>query len=348
MNGRLSSRQRQSNKMSKEPRILRIHPAHSIPGGEVAIDCEGLETNDPTLCAVWFDDERAPIVALSPNRVLVIVPELLASGSVEVRLESEGIRSEPVNVIVGRRLAEDLHPVSSPAFDPEDGSLFVTRSGSRGEHLPVTLFRIDINGEVAEFSGDIVNPTAIAFDGAGQMFVSSRMDGTVYRITPFKEAVPFARNLGVATGIAFDRAETMYVGDRTGRIYKVNGIGEETSWAQLEPSVSAYHLAIGPDDALYVTGPTVASFDSVTRVDSEGEVSVFFKGLGRPQGLTFDDDGNLLVAASLRGRRGIVRISPDGTDADMFVAGMNLVGLAFSATGDLAITSTDSIYSLTL
>jgi hypothetical protein len=32
----------------------------------------------------------------------------------------------------------------------------------------------------------------------------------------------------------------------------------------------------------------------------------------------------------------------------MFVAGMNLVGLAFSVTGDLALASTDSIYSLSL
>ncbi len=334
--------------MSKEAKILHIHPAHTIPGGEVAIDCEGLDTSDPTLCAVWFEGERAPIVALSPRRVLAIAPELRHSGSVDVRLEDGGIQSEPVSVKVGRRLAEDLHPVANPAFDPDDGSLFVTRSGSRGEHLPVTLFRIDISGELAEFSGDVTNPTGIAFDSTGQMFVSSRMDGAVYRITPFKEAVPFARNLGVATGIAFDRSDTMYVGDRTGRIYKVNGIGEETPWAELEPSVSAYHLAIGPDEALYVAGPTVASFDSIMRVDAEGEVSVFYRGLGRPQGLAFDGQGSLYVAASLRGRRGIVRITPDGEHAEIFVAGMNLVGLAFSATGDLAIVSTDSVYSLTL
>jgi sugar lactone lactonase YvrE len=179
------------------------------------------------------------------------------------------------------------------------------------------------------------------------MFVTSRLDGTVYRITPFKEAVPFARNLGVATGLTFDKADTMYVGDRTGTIYQVNGIGEETIWAQLEPSVSAYHLAIGPDEALYVAGPTVASFDSIMKVDADGEVSVFYKGLGRPQGLAFDETGNLLVAASLRGRRGIVRISPDGKDADMFVAGINLVGLAIGPVGDLAIVSTDSVYRLT-
>lgn len=334
--------------MSKEAKLLRINPPLAIPGGEVTIDCVGLDTGDPSPCAVWFGDERAPIVALSPRRVLAIVPELKQSGPIEVTLESRGSRSDAASVLVGKRLAEDLHPVANPAFDPDDGSLFVTRSGSRGEQLPVTLFRIDVSGEVTEFSGDITNPTGIAFDSTGQMFVSSRMDGTVYRITPFKEAVPFARSLGVATGVAFDASDTMYVGDRTGTIYKVNGIGEETAWAQLEPSVSAYHLAVGPDEALYVTGPTVASFDSVSRIDPDGEVSVFYKGLGRPQGLAFDDTGNLLVAASLRGRRGIVRISPDGQDAEMFLAGMNLVGIAFSSTGDLAVASTDAIYGLEL
>jgi sugar lactone lactonase YvrE len=330
------------------PKILRIDPLFALTGAEVAIDCENLDSSDPTLCAVWFGNQRAPIVALSPRRVLAIVPELKPSGLTEVTLESNGERSEAATVVVGKQLAEDLHPVSNPAFDPDDGSLFVTRSGSRGEQLPVTIFRIDVGGDVTEFSGDITNPTSIAFDGSGQMFVSSRMDGTVYRITPFKEAVPFARNLGVATGIAFDRSNTMYVGDRTGTIYKVNGIGEESAWAQIEPSVAAYHLAFGPDDDLYVTGPTVTSFDSVWRVNAQGDVSVFYKGLGRPQGLAFDHLGNLCVAASLRGRRGIVRISPDGKDAHMFVAGMNLVGLAFSATGDLALASTDSIYSLAL
>jgi sugar lactone lactonase YvrE len=330
--------------MSKPGEILKIGPQLGLPGGEVSIDCENFDTSDPTLCAVWFGEERASIVALSPKRALVVVPELRLTGEVEVRLESGGVKSAPANITIGRRLAEDLHPVSSPAFDPDDGSLFVTRSGARGEHLPVTLFRIDVNGEVNEFSGDIANPTAIAFDSSGQMFVTSRMDGTVYRVTPFKEAVPFAHNLGVATGIAIDSSDTMYVGDRTGTIYKVNGIGEETAWAQLEPSVSAYHLAISSEDEVYVTGPTVGSFDSVMRINAKGEVSTFYRGLGRPQGLAFDRSGNLLVAAALRGRRGIVRISPDGKSADVMVAGVNLVGLAFNPAGDLAIVSTDSVY----
>jgi sugar lactone lactonase YvrE len=95
-----------------------------------------------------------------------------------------------------------------------------------------------------------------------------------------------------------------------------------------------------------VTGPTVTSSDCVWRIDPDGEIDIFFKGLGRPQGLAFDTDGNLYVAASLGGRRGIVRISPNGLDAKLVVAGVNLIGLAFSSAGEMAVVSIDSVYSL--
>lgn len=334
--------------MAAKLEIANIDPSAGIAGGEVIISCVGFDTSEPSLCSAWLNSTQAPIVALGPKRVLAIVPEARQSGTVSVSLQAGEQRSAPADFIQGKKLVEDLHPVANPAFDPDDGSLFVTRSGPRGEQLPVTLFRIDVSGEVSEFSGDVANPTAIAFDRSGQMFVSSRLDGTIYRITPFKEAVAFARNLGVATGLAFDSSGTMYVGDRSGTIYKVNGIGEEKAWVQLEPSVSAYHLAWGPDEALYVTGPTVTSFDVIYRIDADGKVDVFYKGLGRPQGLAFDQQGNLYVAASLRGRRGIVRITATKREAAMVVAGMNLVGLAFSASGDMVVASIDSVYSVPL
>lgn len=331
--------------MRTPARILGIDPVYAIAGGEVIIDCAGFDTRDPRQCAVLVGAEPAHVVALGPRRVLITVPET-KSGEVDVRLQSGSVLSEPARLTIARKLAGDLHPVANPAFDPEDGALFVTRSGSRGEELPVTLFRIDLSGEVNEYSGDIPNPTGIAFGSDGQMFVTSRLEGVVYRVTPFKEAVTFARNLGVATGLAFDRDGVMYVGDRTGTLFKINGIGEERAWVQLESSVSAFHLAFGPDDSLYVTGPTVTSFDCISRIDADGKIDVFFKGLGRPQGLAFDTNGNLYVAASLRGRRGIVRISPDGRDAKLVVAGVNLIGLAFSSAGEMAIVSIDSVYSL--
>lgn len=337
--------------MSEPGGIKRIDPAAGIPGGEVVIEYGELESASINKRGLWFGAQRAHLVAANRQRALAIVPELRRGGEVGVTIGREdepNSAGDKARFRIGAKLAEDLHPVSSPAFDPDDGSLYVTRSGGRGDVLPVTLFRIDAAGEVSEVSGDITNPTAIAFDQTGQMFVTSRMDGTVYRLTPFHEAVAFATSLGIATGLAFDRKGRMYVGDRTGAIYRVSGIGEAEEFAHLEPSVSAYHIAFGPDGNLYVTGPTASSFDLITRIDPSGHASTFFRGLGRPQGIAFDREGNLYVAASLAGRRGIVRISPDGNEAQIVVAGMNAVGLAFGPLGEMVVATNDAVFSLPL
>lgn len=335
--------------MSEPRQIERIDPPAGIPGGEVVVECAGFSLNSEPTLNVWFSDQPAHVVAATPDRALVLVPDLNTGAEIDVTLAQDGdARGKPARFVIARRLAEGIHPVASPAFDPADGSLFITRSGSRGEHVPVSLYRIGSDGDVEEFSGDITNPTSIAFDKGGRMFVTSRLDGAVYRISPLKEVGVFAGDLGIATGLAFNRDGEMFVGDRTGAIYRVNEIGEAQAWAQLEPSVSAYHLAFGPDDALYVTGPTVSSFDAITRIDEDGEPTVFYRGLGRPQGLAFDREGNLYVAASLRGRRGIVRISPDGIEAEVVVAGMNLVGLAFSPKGEMIVATNEAAYSLAL
>jgi len=335
--------------MNQTKQIERIDPAAGIPGGEVAIECANHSRNMAPTLSVWFQDQPAHVVAATRARALVLVPDIDAGAEVQVSISAgEQASGEPAQFVVARKLAGGLHPVASPAFDPADGSLFVTRSGARGENVPVSLFRINAAGRLQEFSADITNPTSVAFDRSGRMFVTSRLDGTVYRVTPLKEVVVFAGDLGIATGLAISRDGDMFVGDRGGVIYRVNEIGEAKPWARLEPSVSAYHMAFGPDGALYVTGPTVSSFDSITRFDEDGEATIFYRGLGRPQGLAFDNEGNLYVAASLHGRRGIVRISPDGAQSEVVVAGMNLVGLAFSPKGEMVVATNEAVFSLPL
>jgi sugar lactone lactonase YvrE len=337
--------------MSSRAHIKRINPASGISGGEVSIEFANLSPGDAKTLSLKFDGSPAHVSAATYKRALVLVPKLDGGGDCEVSLslgEEPKVVGQPESFVAGKKLAGAIHPVTNPAFDPSDGSLFVTRSGSRGEHVPISLFRIGPDENVNEFSGDIANPTSIAFDKSGRMFVTSRLEGTVYRVTRLNEVVEFASDLGIATGLAFNRDGEMFVGDRSGTIYRVNEIGEARAWATIEPSVSAYHLAFGPDGFLYVTGPTVCSFDEIIRFSEEGQPSIFFRGLGRPQGLAFDRDGNLYVAASLRGRRGIVRISRDGGKAEIVVVGMNLVGLAFGADGEMVVATNDSVYSLPL
>ncbi|HEY3025086.1 MAG TPA: hypothetical protein VGJ55_02935, partial [Pyrinomonadaceae bacterium] len=54
------------------------------------------------------------------------------------------------------------------------------------------------------------------------------------------------------------------------------------------------------------------------------------------------------VAASLAGRRGIVRIAPGGSEAQIVVAGMNVVGLAFGPLGEMVVATNDAVFSLRL
>ena len=86
--------------------------------------------------------------------------------------------------------------------------------------------------------------------------------------------------------------------------------------------------------------------DAWDAIDSDGRVTTFFRGLGRPQGLAFDTDRNLYVAACYRGRHGIVQISPDASSIKQFVAGNNIVGLCFTRGGDMIIATNDTVYSL--
>ena len=336
--------------MSRNLTVTSVEPNAGIAGGEVIVHLLGVTAEMLPSLGVNFGGGDAHLVSVSTARALALVPDVGADEPVEVILETSRDRSSggDPQFIIGKRLADNLHPVANPAFHPADGSLFVTRSGTRGEHVPTSIFRVESDGIVEEFSGDITNPTAIAFDRTGRMFVTSRFDGTVYRITPDRQVVAFASDLGIATGLAFNGEGDMFVGDRSGTIHRINEIGLSKPWAEHEPSVSAYHLAMGPDDSLFVTGPTVSSFDSITRFDAEGKPSVFFRGLGRPQGLAFDRDGNLYVAAALRGRRGIVRISADAKDARLVVAGMNMVGLAFGPAGQMVVATNEAVYSLPL
>lgn len=320
------------------PRIDTVAPSLALTGGELRITGSGLRPQELHRPKVKFGDFEGSIVVSSEGFVVARVPEGATSGPVVVA--TNGHVSNPHTVKVAVPLAESLHPVTNPAVDPE-GNIYVTFSGSRGQKVPVAIFKIDTNYTVKPFVTEMMNPTAIAFDRQGQVYVSSRYDGAVYRVAPNGTMTTYAEGLGVATGIAFDREQSLYVGDRNGTIFKISRDQQMFVFATLEASVSAYHLAFSPQGDLFVTGPT----DRIYKIEPNGTVSTFYKNLGRPQGLAFDVDGNLYVAASLSGTRGIVKIAPDGL-ANLEVAGQGLVGMAFAPGRSVILATTSSVHHL--
>jgi sugar lactone lactonase YvrE len=320
-----------------KPHIEAVSPSAALPGGEIRIVGKGLRPAELRRPRVHFGELEGSVLISADDFVIARVPEGAVSGPVVVGTNGNVSNAHSIRVAVP--VADNLHPVTNPALDRE-GNIYVTFSGSRGQKVPVAIFKIDTNYAVKPFLNEMMNATAIAFDRGGQMYVSSRHDETVYRVAPNGTMSSYAEGMGVATGIAFDRQQNLYVGDRSGTIFKIAPDRQIFVFATLEPSVSAYHLAFGPHGDLFVTGPTTSSFDNVYKVDPHGSVSVFYRGLGRPQGLAFDIDGNLYVAASLSGKRGIVKITPDGK-ANLEVSGHGLVGLAF-APGKSAILATNN------
>ena len=338
----MMDRKTAAKNVNGRPRIDAIDPPCALPGGEVRIVGSGLGPYNLRQPRVSFGDVDGSIIISSEQFILARVPEGAASGQVVVA--SNGSRSNAQEVRLAVPIAENLHPVANPAIDAH-GNIYVTYSGQRGQKVPIAIYRIDSDYSVKPFLHEMMNATGLALDRTGSLYVSSRYDGTVYRVAQNGTMTSYAEGMGVATGIAFDREGNLYVGDRSGTIFKIGRDRQIFVFATMEPSVAAYHLAFGNDGNLYVTGPTTSSFDAVYQIDPHGSVTEFYRGLGRPQGLALDVNDNIYVAASLNGRRGIVKITPE-RKSSLAVAGHNLVGLAFAPEGGAVLATISGVHHL--
>jgi len=340
---------RLAKQTSLPPTIEAVVPPAALPGGDVELHGSYLGPRGSVAPVVYVDGVPAHLLLSRDSRLSFKVPDDASSGIVEVR-NSEGA-SNAVHLRIARELSDGLHPVTSPVVS-RSGMTFATISGPRGKQTPVSIVRVSPDRVGTPFVSGILNPTGLAFDPDGDLFVTSRAEGTVYRIDAGGEATVYAEGMGVATGAAFDPDGNLFVGDRSGTIFKIapGNVGTTRQifvYATLEPSVAAYHLAVGADGTLYVTAPSLSSYDCVWAIDRDGTTSDWFRGLGRPQGLALDRDENVYVTASLHGRRGLVRITPAG-NAELVVAGNNLVGVAFSPLGTAVLATNDAVYDVNL
>jgi sugar lactone lactonase YvrE len=323
---------------STRPHLTSIHPRRAVGGGRLVLHGHDFRVEDGA--AVTIGGARAHVVFSSPRRIVVTVPPDLDGGAAPVRVD--GIPGETPYISIGLVWATGLHQVDNPVFDA-GGDLLVTYSGTRGQEAPVSIFRVTSAGTREPFVSGIVNATSMAVGPDGALYVSSRFDGTVSRVRADGTHAPVASDLGVACGVAFDRDGRMYVGDRSGTVFRVRD-GRATPFATLPASVAAFHLAMSPEDELFVCAPTLGSYDYVYRIDREGLVRTVPTPLGRPQGIAFSPDGALHVVEASAGASGVFRFADLDSPPELVVSGAALIGVAFGPAGELVVASNDTAY----
>jgi sugar lactone lactonase YvrE len=327
-----------------DPRIDDIIPPAALPLGEVELTGIHLGPHPSGPPVVLVGTHPAHVLMSRPGRLAFRVPEDAASGLIEVRSPDGVSNGAPLRV--ARELTSGLHPVTSPAVS-RSGMIYATISGPRGKQTPVSVVRVSPDGRATPFVTGILNATGLAFSPDGDLFVTSRAEGNVYRVDGAGESTLYSEGMGVATGAAFDSEGNLFVGDRSGTIFKIDPQRRIFVYATLEPSISAYHLAVDTAGTLYVSGPTLCSNDAIWAINPHGEARAWYRGLGRPQGLALSKEGDIFVTASLHGRRGLVRITPSGT-ASLVLSGSNLVGVAFSPLGTAILATNEAVYDVDL
>lgn len=318
---------------------VRVAPARAFEGGRVIVEAGASPFVVDPFPELRVGGVAAQLTAASSRRLAFIAP-----GGVEGRapIEFAGA-TQPIGFVeLGRRIATGLHQVDGPVFD-QAGNLYATVSGTRGQRVPVSIFKITPGGDQQSLVSGIVNATSLAFDPFGELCVTSRFEGAVYRVKADGTVEKIVSELGIACGLAFTADGTMYVGDRGGTLFRVNAAGRVFPFASLPASVAAFHVAVDGEDAVYVSGPTLSACDVIYRVDRRGEVEVFATGFGRPQGLAVDGAGALHVAEALAGASGIFRIGAGGR-RELMVAGEGVIGLAFHRERGVAVASAENAY----
>jgi sugar lactone lactonase YvrE len=321
------------------PVLTALDPLRVIDGGRLWLRGRDLPVPESADEMCLVGGRPARVLFAAADRMAVETPAGLDGGTTEVKVP--WLPGSTLFVDVGTALATGLHQVDSPAIDAE-GRVYVTYSGTRGQQAAVSIFRVGAGGAREPFVTGIVNATSMAFSPDGLLHVSSRFDGSIYRVREDGQYEPVASDLGLACGLAFAADGTLFVGDRTGTLFHIESGGRTTTLATLPASVAAFHLAMGPDGWLYVTAPTLATYDRLYRVSMSGVVEALDETFGRPQGLAFDGDGRLHLVEALAGISGVYRW--ESGSKRLVVAGPRLVGLAFGADGRLVVATSDTAY----
>jgi len=205
----------------------------------------------------------------------------------------------------------------TPAFiTPNAGNLFVVQDGGTSANNNVMQVMLP-GGAASSFIGGnalLNNPLAVAFDGAGNFYVTNDGDSWVIKYTSSSDTgtrwVQVPGGVGLADIVY--RNGTLYVAHATGTIWTIptSGPGAGTaSPLSITGASIANPVGLTFDSAgdLFVTDQ---SGGAVYKISTSGAASLYASGapLSAPAGIVADPAGNLYVANP--GDNEVIKIAP--------------------------------------
>ncbi len=195
------------------------------------------------------------------------------------------------------------------------------------------IYKFTLGGAKSTFATGIYQPTALAFDRDGNLFVANSGAGTppmasaILKFTPGGTENTFATTPSNGLlSLAFDGAGNLFAS--TGFILEFAPDGKPREFSTAVQNV--WPLAFDKLGNLYagVNSPSV----EIVKIAPDGTSSTFhsFSAGGSITGMAFDASGDLFAAVGTS----ILRVKPDGSSIT-FAAGDFLYPLAFDGTGNL-------------
>src|SRR5437762_7556854 len=189
---------------------------------------------------------------------------------------------------------------------------------------------------------DLNNPTALAFDHSGNLFVADHAAQTIFKLIADGTRSVFVTgvHLSDGKGLAFDAADKLFVLSPSGE-YHVGGTVLKFSPDGTRSTFASglglpYSLAIDPSGNLFVSDWDTGSIYKLT---PKGEKSTFATTEIAAKILACDQAGNLFAGVPLK--HSIFKYEPGGVRSD-FATGITTYALGIDKAGNVYVGDTEN------